>query len=428
MSKNSLKSKLQFAVLAAGGGAIFYVLFSRASYYDAFIQAMDVTNEEFGILFSAYAWVAAGTYFLGGLVADKVSPRILMTISFVGTGILNVWFGLFPSYNVCLFLYISMGITTTVTFWAAMLKATRQYGQEIKSESKAFGYLQTGRGIFEIVAQTVIAFGFNLFANAVLGLRFVIWTYGGILIILGIISWFVFDDEKGSDVLNKENFLQLIVQCIKNPDMWLLTLMAMGGYNIGSCIGSYMGNMATSMYGATIGMAAYIGTMNAWLKPVGSFAASYVGEKKGPSFVIMFTGVLLTIISLVFAFVNPKPSMIIFFLIVVGVEIMLTGAFRSHKYATVREAKIPMNLTGTAFGFVATIVYTTDAFMPPIIGKWLDIYDPVTAYRRLFYVLVFSGIVTLVTGTIFIIRNRKNIQDVLEEEKLLRLAEKTENQ
>ena len=64
MKNSKLKSILQFIVLCAGGNAIFYVIFMRSSFYEAFLEAFTMTNEQFGVLFSCYAWVAVATYFL----------------------------------------------------------------------------------------------------------------------------------------------------------------------------------------------------------------------------------------------------------------------------------------------------------------------------------------------------------------------------
>lgn len=55
MKNSKLKSILQFIVLCAGGNAIFYVIFMRSSFYEAFLEAFTMTNEQFGVLFSCYA-------------------------------------------------------------------------------------------------------------------------------------------------------------------------------------------------------------------------------------------------------------------------------------------------------------------------------------------------------------------------------------
>ncbi len=49
------------------------------------------------------------------------------------------------------------GVTTTLTFWAALLKITRDFGKN-DGQGKAFGGLEGGRGL----AATVILMGATL--------------------------------------------------------------------------------------------------------------------------------------------------------------------------------------------------------------------------------------------------------------------------
>ena len=73
--KLSMKAWLQFITCALGAFGIMYILFCRASFYDAFIEAMSVTNTQFGVLYAVYGWIAVVGYLIGGFIADKVSPR-----------------------------------------------------------------------------------------------------------------------------------------------------------------------------------------------------------------------------------------------------------------------------------------------------------------------------------------------------------------
>ena len=62
LKKMSLKSWLQFLTCSLGAYAIMYVLFCRASFYDAFVTAMGVTNTQFGVCFAVYGWIAVVGY------------------------------------------------------------------------------------------------------------------------------------------------------------------------------------------------------------------------------------------------------------------------------------------------------------------------------------------------------------------------------
>ncbi len=408
----------QFLVLGCGSNAIFYILFSRGSFYDAFMLAFDVTNTQFALMSTVALTISSLTYFIGGILADKVHPRLLVTASFIVTGLCNFALGLFPSYAITLLLYGIMGASTTLTFWGAFLKLTRQFGRTVGSESKSFGAMEGTRSVFAIVAATFAVFMFSQFNNSVSGLRFVMWMYAGLLIFFGILAFFAFDDKEESTegVINRENPFKLLVQCLKDPNIWLVGLMAMGGYTVGSVIGSYLGTFGTTAFGLSIAAAAYVGLMNQWFKPVGNFSVGWFGDKFGPSKVILFLNITLTIIAIFFIFLPKNDGMILFFLVVIAIEITLTGAFRGQMYAPMRECRVPMNLSGSAIGFYATLIYATDAILPPFIGRWLDVLPMEMAWRNVFSLIAAFGMIGILCSVLFRIRNRATIASVRAEE------------
>ncbi|MBQ6810183.1 MAG: MFS transporter [Firmicutes bacterium] len=419
-SKLGTRQITQFLILGCGSNAIFYILFCRGSYYDAFMEAFSVTNTQFGLMSTVALTISCLTYFIGGILADKIHPRMLVTISFIVTGLCNFGLGLFPDYGVTLILYAIMGASTTLTFWGAFLKLTRQFGRTVGSESKSFGAMEGTRSVFAIVAATFAVFMFSQFDNSVSGLRFVMWMYAALLIVFGIIAFFAFkpsaDDDTANDVINVENPFKLLLQCIKDPNIWLVGIMAMGGYTVGSVIGSYLGTLGTSAFGLTVAAAAYVGLMNQWCKPVGNFSVGFFGDKFGPSKVILMLNIFLTAIALLFVFLPKNSTMTVIFLVVIAIEITITGAFRGQMYAPMRECRVPMNLSGSAIGFYATLIYATDAVLPPLIGTWLDNLPMEIAWRNIFLLLVAFGVVGILASVIFRIRNKNTIAEVRAEE------------
>ena len=422
---------VQFLILGCGSNAIFYILFCRGSYYDAFMTAFNVTNTQFGLMSTMALTISCLTYFVGGILADKIHPRLLVTVSFIVTGLCNLGLGFFPDYGITLVLYAIMGASTTLTFWGAFLKLTRQFGRAVGSESKSFGAMEGTRSVFSIVAATFAVFMFSQFNNSVSGLRFVMWMYAALLIVFGILAFFAFsekDEETAKDVINEENPFKLLVRCVKDPNIWLVGLMAMGGYTVGSVIGSYLGTFGTGAFGLSVAAAAYVGLMNQWCKPIGNFSVGIFGDRFGPTKVIMTLNIILTAIALFFVFLPKNSALMIVFIIVMAVEITLTGAFRGQMYAPMRECRVPMNLTGSAIGFYATLIYATDAILPPFIGKWLDTLPMEIAWRNIFILLAVFGAIGIASCIIFIMRNKNTIAEVRAEEKeARRLAKETKN-
>ena len=412
------KNLIQFLVLGCGSNAIFYILFCRGSYYDAFMEAFSVTNTQFGLMSTVALTISCLTYFIGGILADKVHPRLLVTTSFIATGLCNFFLGFFPSYGITLILYAVMGASTTLTFWGAFLKLTRQFGQAVGSESKSFGAMEGTRSVFAIFAASFAVYMFSRFDNTVSGLRFVMWMYAALLILFGILAFFSFSskDENADDVINRENPFKLLVQCLNDPNIWLVGLMAMGGYTVGSVIASYLGSLGTSAFGLTIAAAAYVGLMNQWCKPVGNFTVGWFGDKFGPSKVILFLNIILTIIAAIFIFLPKNSSMVVMFIAIIAIEIILTGAFRGQMYAPMRECRVPINLSGSAIGFYATLIYATDAILPPIIGSWLDNYQMEIAWRYIFILISIFGVIGIISSLIFRTRNKTIIAEVRAEE------------
>ena len=425
LKKMSLKSWMQFLCCSLGAFAIFYVLFCRASFYGTFKEAMGVTDTQFGVCYAVYGWIAVVGYLIGGFVADRIAPRWLMFISFLTTGICNFVLGLWPNYTVTLILYAVMGVSTTITFWDAMLKCVRIFGHSIGEENRAFTWYQFARGLGEMFISTVIVLIFTTFANQVAGLRFVVWFYAALLVVFAFISLAVFDkgdaDEEETDkknnvkaekIMSEESVGKQTKRLLKDPDLWLVIAIAFGGYNIGSCIGSYLGDIASS-FGAAVGTVALLGTLNAWLKPVGAVIANFITKKKGPTWILESVTWIYMVILVAFLLIPRQPQYLVLYVVLLAFEIILTGAFRSQKYAQCREAGVTLQDTGNAYGIISTIIYSADAFMPMFIGMWLDKFGAIKAYNILFYVLLASGVLTLVTSIIFRRRNKARIASII---------------
>ena len=83
-----------------------------------------------------------------------------MGAALVMTSIGGFLMSTFPSFYSLQILYGFWGFSTTFLFWAAMIKATRNWGGE-QSQGKAFGFLEGGRGI---IAATIGGYWyFNFF-------------------------------------------------------------------------------------------------------------------------------------------------------------------------------------------------------------------------------------------------------------------------
>jgi sugar phosphate permease len=83
---------LVMTVLSFSGGIIFLLPFLREIYYRPMAEALSLTNTELGVLMSVFGFTSMIAYFPGGWLADRVSPRKIMSTSLNQTGLAGVYF------------------------------------------------------------------------------------------------------------------------------------------------------------------------------------------------------------------------------------------------------------------------------------------------------------------------------------------------
>lgn len=76
-------------ILAVAGSLIYGLPYFRTYYYDAYLQAYNLTNTQMGSLGSIFGVFGMISYLFGGVVADFISPKKLISISLILTGWLD---------------------------------------------------------------------------------------------------------------------------------------------------------------------------------------------------------------------------------------------------------------------------------------------------------------------------------------------------
>ena len=184
-----------------------------------FLDVFDLTNLELGTLFSTYGIVAFLSYLYGGILADKYSPRKLLSVSLILTSFGGVIMMTYPSYMVMQLLFAYWGFTTVFLFWAPMIKATRMIGGQ-KKQGKTFSFLDGGRGI---VASSIGVIGVIIFSILITtdistaniedkqnAFKYVIAVSSIIVFLCGLVVYTflkvdISDDEKIGDFKNQKS-------------------------------------------------------------------------------------------------------------------------------------------------------------------------------------------------------------------------------
>ena len=134
-------------LLVLAGESIFLLPFVLARIFrPSFLEVVQLNNTQLGYCFSIYGIVALLSYYFGGVLADQMKAKNLMSIALLLTAMGGLYMLTIPSYLMMKILYGYWGFTTIFLFWSAMIKATRIWGGSA-NQGKAFGFLDGGRGL-----------------------------------------------------------------------------------------------------------------------------------------------------------------------------------------------------------------------------------------------------------------------------------------
>lgn len=196
---------------------IYGLPYFRSYYYDAYLEAYNLTNTQMGMFGTMFGISGMISYLFGGVVADMISPRKLMSISLVLTGLGGLLHLMHPSYGMLLFIYMLWGFTSLFAFWPSLLKALRQLAGP-DEQCKATGFMDGGRGIVNAIHLAVTLAIFNYFskkASELAGLNGVIIFYSAVVILLGILLFFLMKEETQLEKAQKFNRAGTVVGCVQ---------------------------------------------------------------------------------------------------------------------------------------------------------------------------------------------------------------------
>ena len=146
MNLTKSKRNLLVTLLSFMVGMIYFIPFIRISFYDQTIAALNLTNTQLGFLGSIYGTLAIFCYAVGGILAQKFSPRILIGISLAGTGATTLWQATFPSYTSLIIIFALYAVFTTATLWSPYITLMRSFGSDAE-QGRLFGISESLRSL-----------------------------------------------------------------------------------------------------------------------------------------------------------------------------------------------------------------------------------------------------------------------------------------
>ena len=397
------KRAVSMVALMASAEAAFLLPFVLPRIFrPTLLEVFEITNLELGLAFSAYGWVAMASYFLGGPIADRLAPRPLMVSALALTALGGLGLLLTPSPWVLAALYAYWGMTSILLFWAALIRATREWGGGDRGGT-AFGLLDGGRGLLAATLSSVSVAGFAWALGgapdgASLGQRrdalaLVVGGYTGLVFVAAALLWWLLpnpphrvarqpDAAPGAERVSWAR-LRTVVRL---PQVWLQGLIVLCAYV------AYKGSddfslLASVGWGLNDVEAAHVGTLSFWIRPVAALGAGVLADRvRGtPVLIASFLG-LAAADAVVWAGLLPTDAPAALFGAVAATS-AFTFALRGVYFAIFDEGKVPVAVTGTAVGLVSFLGYTPDIFFGPLMGSLLDNNPGMLGHRYLFGVL-----------------------------------------
>ena len=406
----NLRRWLVMVVLCFSGGIIFMLPFLREVYYVPMQEAFGYDNTQMGVQMSVFGFVSLITYFPGGWLADRISPRKLISSSLLATGLGGLYFATLPSYEVGIAIHAFWGAAISLVFWAAMIKATRNWAPA-SEQGKAFGILESGRGVAEVISSTLFLAVFAWLGSNTTALTQVINLFAATNMLLALLAWLILDDEVHTAEDGERVGMHEVLAVLKMPTVWLIAIVVMCAYS--AYWGSYyFAPYATDLFGLSVVLGGAVSVGKMWLKPFAAAGAGFVADRFGVSRTVFAAFLVVTSGFLVFGFLPGDEALLILMLVNATIVSAAIFALRGIYFALLEEGGVDAAVTGTAAGVVSAVGFTPDVFMPLVGGLLLDAYPGEMGYR--YYYLSIAALCALGTLASWLIMRQANRATAME--------------
>jgi sugar phosphate permease len=411
MRDSNIRRWLTLAIISISGGVSFDLAYLRYIYQIPMAKFMGFSNTEIGLIMSTFGITAIILYAPSGIIADKFSHRLMMTLAMVATGLLGVVMAFYPPLWVMIVIQVAFAITTILMLWSVSIKAASLLGDH-SEQGKIMGWMEGLRGVGVMALAVFTMWIFSRFApEDANSLKTVILIYSGVYIALGVLCWFFVSDGFTACSVDTEEAakpafqLRDILSVLRISTTWYCSLIIFGVYTIYAIL-SYSTNYLTEMYGMSLVAASYMGIVinkifRAICGPLGGLITTY-SRVKSPTRVIQILAVVSACALVALLLTTRQPQSV-----AVGIGLILLLAFtcyasRGLYFACPGEARTPTFIMGTTVGICSVIGFLPDVFVYPLVGHWQDTLPAAEAYRNMWIMgLCAMGLVLVFTFLLF---------------------------
>lgn len=402
-------------ILASIGSSIIYSpAYLKDTFYGAQRDALSISNEQVGLLLSAFAITATICYLPSGIIADRIRMRTLASGGFILTAILTAAYALLPSFTTLMLIFVGMGITTILIWWGVRYKLIRL----VSTEDSYSGNIGISYGLYGLAGLLVGLIGVWILAamadNSRGAFQVFLFFLAGIILLLGILSFFFipkFEGELGASN-SVSGIVKDTVKSLVNPVVLItaVTVFFVYFYYTGASYSTpFMEFLGTD--DSTNQIIANIRRFGVTILAAPIFGALAYKAKK-PSLVI-WIGSALAVIGLAALALMPHSSGVIIPVAIIAIALgfIANGVFGIVS-SQLTEGKVPLSMFGAATGVVSVVGFIPDTFSSTWFGQIMDnaaaAGDAGSAYPTIFWILAGSAVLAALSAITLQIYVKKN--------------------
>ncbi len=395
--------------LIVAGEAVYALPFHITRFFrPTVLDVFGLSDTELGAVQAAYGVVAMLAYFPGGPLADRFSARSLLVASLLSTAAGGLYLATLPGFVGAILVWGFFGLTTILLFWAALIRATREWGGD-HTQGRAFGLLDSGRGVFSaaLASLSALLFGFLFpdgfmaaeMADREAALSMVILGYSIVTALSAVFVWYALADTGDSTARHfeqwdpgQESVTTHVLRALRLPAVWLISLIVFCAYVAYKGFDNYS-LYAVEGYGLNQVESAQLSAVAAWMRPIGALGLGLLGDRYQVSRMTLLCFVALLVSQVFFALSTPVPGAAWILLSNMLVGSLAMFGLRSLYYALLEDARIPAAITGTAVGIISVVGYSPDVFVSYVGGVLLDRSPGLAGHQHYFWFLaIFAAI------------------------------------
>ena len=390
---STAKKYVNLLGICIGAGCVFKLAYLRDVYYIPLQEALGVSNTQMGLLITFFAITQCLSYLPGGWLVDLVPVKYIMPIGLITTGLLGFWEATYPSFTCILIIQMGYGVTITLFFWDAMIKATRMLAEADNTHGKMFGIQEGLRGAIA----TLVSFGglwfFGKFGEGPEGLQKTILFYSTALVISGVIAFLLLDKNEVEGKVNAKEALVGMIHIMKQPKVWLAAGIVFFGYSFYNGL-SFMSPMLTEQFGMGQTLASGVSIIRQYgigmfAAPLGGIIADKMGSKIGFLKGCMISGAVVTAI---FLFIPYNSTFVVIGVVMMLVIALVMFMMRGTYYSTTAELGITITAAGSAAGIMSLLGNVPDFYIFTLYGNMLDRFDGATGYKAIFILMIIHAL------------------------------------